>query len=155
MPGWTSSLFTSERDTKRAMSQENVEVARQAFVAFNRTFTEGTPEFYEFVDPEVEWIPITALLEGTRYQGHDGVRQWMEDMKGDWEVFETHAEEFRDLGDDRVLALGTWRAQGRGSGVELDFPRAAWLTRFRDGKIIRLQTFTDRELALEAAGLSE
>jgi ketosteroid isomerase-like protein len=137
------------------MSQENVEIVPRAFAAFNRTFTEGTLEFYEFIDPEVEWIPITALLEGTRYQGHDGVRQWIEDMKRDWEVFETHPKEFRDLGDDRVLVLGTWRAQGRGSAVELDFPRAAWVVRFRDGKIIRLQTFTDRELAFEAAGLQE
>jgi ketosteroid isomerase-like protein len=37
--------------------------------------------------------------------------------------------------------------------VELDSQKAAWLMQFRDGKIIRLQTFTDRERAFEAAGL--
>jgi len=137
------------------MSQENVEVARRIFTAFNRTFAAGTADLFEFIDPEIEWIPITALLERTRYRGRSGVRRWIEDMKRDWEVWETIAEEFRDLGDDRVLALGSWHARGRGSGVALDFERAAWLMRFRHGKMTRLQTFTDRERALEAAGLSE
>ena len=48
------------------MSQENVEVARQIFEAFNRTFAEGTPDLYELLDPEVEWVPVSTLLEGTR-----------------------------------------------------------------------------------------
>jgi hypothetical protein len=46
-----------ERDTARAMSQENVEIARRLTEAFNRTFTEGTPDLYEVLDPEVEWVP--------------------------------------------------------------------------------------------------
>src|SRR5688500_3668608 len=96
------------------MSQENVELARRAFEAFNRTFNEGTPDLYELLDPEIEWVPMSALLDGTRYHGHDGVREWMEDMKRDWTTYETKPEHFRDLGDDRVLALGTWHARGRG-----------------------------------------
>ncbi len=130
-----------------------MEAARALHPAFNRAFEHSTSELYELLDPQAEWIPITAVLEGNSYQGHDGVRQWIEEMRRDWEVFETRPEEFRDLGDDRVLILGTWRARGRSSGVELDFQQAAWLVQCRGGKVIRLQTFTDRERALEAAGL--
>ena len=137
------------------MSQETVELARLSFEAYNRTFAEGTPDLYELLDPEVEWAPVSALLEGTSYHGHDGVREWIKDMKRDWTTFETRPERFLDLGDDRVLALGTWRAQGRGGGVELDFQHAAWLIQYRNGKLVRLQTFTDRTKALEAAGLKE
>jgi ketosteroid isomerase-like protein len=137
------------------MSEENVELARQGFEAFNRTFNEGTPDFYETLDPEVEWVPMSALLEGTRHHGHDGVRHWIEDMKRDWATYEARPERFVDLGDDRVLALGSWRAQGRGGDVLLDFPQAAWILQYRKGKLVRLQTFTEREKALEAAGLSE
>jgi hypothetical protein len=36
-----------------------------------------------------------------------------------------------------------------------DIPQAAWLVQYRKGKVVRLQTFTDRKEALEAAGLSE
>jgi hypothetical protein len=38
-----------------------------------------------------------------------------------------HGRAFIDLGDDRVLVLGTCQARGRGSGVELDSQQAAWL----------------------------
>ncbi len=137
------------------MSQENVEISRRLFEAFNRTFTEGTDDLYALLDPDVEWVPVTAILEGRSYHGHEGVREWIEDMKRDWEAFEARPADFRDLDDDRVLALGSWRARGRGGDVPLDFPRAAWLGQYRGGKLVRMQTFTERKDALEAAGLSE
>ncbi len=133
------------------MSQENVESARRIFEAFNRAFTEGADDLYAFLDPEVEWIPVTAILEGRSYHGHEGVRRWIEDMKRDWEEFEPRPEEFLDLGDDRVLALGFWHARGRGGDVPLDFPHAAWLAQYREGKLVRMQSFTVRQEALEAA----
>jgi ketosteroid isomerase-like protein len=137
------------------MSRQNVEIARRIFEAFNRTFTEGTDDLYALLDPDVEWIPVMAILEGRSYHGHGGVREWIEDMKRDWEAFEPRPEDFRDLGDDRVLVLGSWRARGRGGDVPLDFPRAAWLGQYREGKLVRMQTFTERKDALEAAGLRE
>jgi ketosteroid isomerase-like protein len=143
------------RDTAQAMSQETVELARRGFEAFNRTFAEGTPDLFETLDPEVEWVPMSALLEGTSYQGHHEVRQWFEEMKRDWTTYEIKPERFLDLGDDRVLTLGRWLARGRGGDVLLDIPQAAWLLQYRGEKLIRLQTFTDRKKALETAGLRE
>jgi ketosteroid isomerase-like protein len=137
------------------MSQENVEIARKAFEAFNRTFNEGAPDLYELLDPEIDWVPMTAALEGTSYRGHDGVREWIRNMKREWTSYETKPERFRDLGELGVLALGTWRARGRRGDVLLDIPQAAWLLQFREGKIHRVQTFTERKKALEAAGLRE
>jgi ketosteroid isomerase-like protein len=140
------------------MSRENVDIVRRAFEAFNRTYAAGTTdlsEFLDFLDPDVEWVPIMAILEGTIYHRHEGMRQWIEDVKRDWAAFEPRPEEFRDLGDDRVLALGSWRARGRGGDVLLDIPQAAWLIQLRNGKIVRLQTFTERNKALEVAGLRE
>jgi len=93
------------------------------------------------------------VLEGTRYKGEDEVRGWIEGIKREWEIFETRPQEYRDLGDDRVLILGTWRARGRSSGVELDSQPAAWLLQIEGGKITRMQTFTDRARAFEAAGV--
>jgi ketosteroid isomerase-like protein len=137
------------------MPQEIVKLARRGFEAFNLTYADGTPDLYELLDPDVEWVPMTALLDGTRYHGHDGVRQWIEVMKRDWTSYETRPEHFRDLGGDRVLALGSWRARGRGGDVLLDIPQAAWLLQYRKGMLARVQTFTERKRALEAAGLSE
>ena len=133
------------------MSQKNVEFARRSISDFNRR---DISAFLEPVDPDVEWVPIGATLEGRVYRGHDGVRQWFKDLAADWELFEVSVEEIRDLGD-RVLSLGHWRARSRGSGVALENQPAAWLSEFKDDKCVRFRTYTDRREALEAVGLSE
>jgi ketosteroid isomerase-like protein len=133
------------------MSHENVETARRLFPAFN---SRDIATLVELLDPDVEWVPIMAVREGRVYRGHEGVKRWIEDLEEYWELFEMEAEEFRDLGD-RVLALGCWRARGRVSGVGLGNEPGTWLTHFRAGKVVRMQTFTDRAEGLEAAGMSE
>jgi ketosteroid isomerase-like protein len=135
------------------MSEENVEVFHRWAELWNRRDFEAG--LAECIHPEVEWRPITAALDGIVYRGHAGLRRWIEQLFRDWEVFEISFEEAQQLDDDRMLVLGSWKARGRGSGIELDQQRASWLTDFRDGKVVRMQTFTDRRQALEAAGLSE
>ena len=133
------------------MSQENVQIARGVHEAFNRRDVAG---FLDLLDPDVEWIPIMAALEGHVYRGHAGIRRWIEELDTDWEYFETCPEEFRDLGD-RVLVLGHWRARGRASGVELENQSGSWLLDLDGGKVMRQQTYTDPTEALRAAGLEE
>jgi ketosteroid isomerase-like protein len=133
------------------MSQENVEIARQHHDAFNRR---DIPAFLAALDPDVEWIPIMAALEGHVYRGHEAVQRWIEDLFRDWEFFEPMGEEFHDLGD-RVLIFGRWRARGRVSGVELENQPATWLYEIQSGKIVWMRTFTDRGEALKAAGVKE
>jgi ketosteroid isomerase-like protein len=70
-----------------------------------------------------------------------------------WEGLRWEVEEVCD-GEDWVLALGRIRGRGRGSGVDID-AHGGWLARFRDGLITRFQTFSERDQALKAAGLSE
>ena len=137
------------------MSEESVHVARKAFDAFNRTFAKGTRDLYDVLDPDVEWIPVTALLEGTSYRGEAEVRRWMTEIKRDWTDYEVRPQEFRDAGSGRVLVLGSWRARGRRGQVPLEFPQAAWLMQVAGERVTRVQVFTDQRKALEAAGLSE
>jgi ketosteroid isomerase-like protein len=132
------------------MSQENVEVVERLYGAFNRRDMTG---LLESLDPEVEWVPVLAVLDGRVYHGHDAVRSWVEELGSDWEFFEVSYDEMRDLGD-QVLVLGHWRARGRASGGESEQP-GAWLYEIKAGKVVRLQTFTNRDEALEAVGLSE
>jgi ketosteroid isomerase-like protein len=63
------------------------------------------------------------------------------------------AAEFIDAGD-KVVVIGRARATARGSGMQLDSPVALVWT-LREGLIVRNQVFTDRNDALEAAGLKE
>src|SRR2546423_15641975 len=77
----------------------------------------------------------------------------MADNQENFERFEPDYRDVRDLGD-RVLAIGTIRVRGRGSGVETDIPAAGIATFNEDGRLVRWEDFRERHLALEAAGLA-
>jgi hypothetical protein len=47
------------------MSQENVEIARRSFEAFNRTFNEGTPDLYELLDADASGSPCRRSWKET------------------------------------------------------------------------------------------
>ena len=129
------------------MSSADVETVRQGIAAYNKGDPEG---LIEISDPEVTLIPLRSLLEGGGYDGHDGVRRFLSDMDEDWEAREIELDEIRDL-DDRVLVLGNFHAVGRASGSDFRQP-VAWLCEMRDGKLLRMQAYSDREAALAEAG---
>jgi ketosteroid isomerase-like protein len=124
------------------MSQENVEIVRR--------FLDGdVDEALTYADPEIVWNPIEELPT----QGHGAVRASLARWKGEWDDYEVMPEEFVDRGD-RVLATVRVRGRGRGSGVEID-ARFYDLYTLRDGKIVRMDQFTERSQALEAVDSGE
>jgi ketosteroid isomerase-like protein len=131
------------------MSQENVELFLEGADAIRRGDLEAV---LDVVSDDVIWIAARSAVEGA-YQGHEGMRQFLLDNAENFELFEPHFEEVRDLGD-RVLGIGSFRIRARGSGVETDFAVAGIAT-YREGKLVKWEDFRERRLALEAAGLRE
>jgi ketosteroid isomerase-like protein len=130
---------------------DEVEAVRRLYDDFLAAFEGDVDSYLEQLAPDVEWVPMMAVLEGETYRGHDAMRRWFEDLRRDWETFTPVAEEIRVLGDGHFLVLGHWRVRARGSGIELHDRPGAWLIHRKDGKTDRLQTFTIREEALRAA----
>jgi ketosteroid isomerase-like protein len=99
-------------------------------------------------DPDIEFNVPVGSVAGQTYRGHDGVRQFFADLDDAWERFDPELESL-DVHGDRVLALGNTRLRGRSSGIEMQF---AWahVIEFRDGKVIRLTGYLDRDEAREA-----
>jgi ketosteroid isomerase-like protein len=132
------------------MADEKAEVVRKAWAAASRR---DIPALLACLDSEVEAVPLGAAMESRVYRGHEGVAGWLErEVWATYETFEVHPDETQAVGE-RLLVFGHWIARGRESGVELDV-RASWVVDVRDGKIIRWQTYTDRDEALAAVGLS-
>ena len=131
------------------MASEDLERVREAFDRWNSGDREVD---LETIDPEVELHGPLASTQGAPYRGHEGVRQWLADIDGQFGVWELRVDQWRELEDGRVFGLGSIHARGRGSGVELDQPMA-WLFAFRDGKVIRYEAFYDPAEGLRAAGL--
>ena len=133
------------------MSEENVERLVEATEALNR----GDARAYiALTDPEVHFEPALAALQGT-YSGHEGLREWFADVGEHFAPDSVHVQytEIRDLGD-RVLAVGTIRYAGKGSGISTEAPVALLVT-FRNELITNLKDYGHKVEALEAAGLSE
>lgn len=129
------------------MSRENVEIVQRVLgVGWQDDVSAALP----YLHPDLEWIPGRSATEGT-FRGHDGFAKFVADTNETFEIFEPDFE-FRDLGD-RVLAWGSIRVRGAGSGLEMDIP-VAGLVDFRDGKILRWHDLGTKEQALEAAGLA-
>jgi ketosteroid isomerase-like protein len=133
------------------LETHNIELVRNLLDAVNRF---DANDMMAAIQPDYEFIPIMAALEGRVYVGREGVRQWLAEMEIHWEYFECCPEEFHDLGD-RVIAFGHWRARGRASGVEVDGQPATWVAWVRDSLLCRWRTFTDREEALATVGVTE
>ena len=133
------------------MSQENVDIVRQAVELINRRDTETALAYF---DPDGELqSAIIGGAEANTYRGHEGFREWMDESDATFEELRVEPEEFRDLGDE-VLLIGRLYARGRESGVEID-SATAWLLTLRGGRIVRGRGYLDPQEALEAAGLRE
>jgi ketosteroid isomerase-like protein len=131
------------------MSQENIERAYRGYDAFNRR---DLCAFLGLADPEVDLTTRFGPMEGQpQYHGHDGVREWWEDVLGIFPDLSIEVLEVRDLGD---LMLAALRVRGHGVDSDVPFGETVWAAgEWRDGKAIWWQFFHTEEEALEAAGL--
>ena len=130
------------------MSQENVEIVRQGFEAFERGELDAMLDL--FTDDVTTY---RADPDGATYDGKagflDATADWTEDFS-EWRVL---PQEFVDLGD-RVLVRVRQMARGKSSGVrvEEDF----WFLFEATGtKISKLSFYSRQADALKAAGLSK
>ena len=132
------------------MSQEDVQVVRRSFDAYAR---DGLDGLLRYLDPEIEWTTTGAFVEAATYRGHEGVRQYLGSMLGEFEEVRSEPEELIDAGEQVV---GTVRISGRGrrSGAAVDLTMTQ-VCLLRDGRIVRIRNYMNRSEALEAAGLSE
>jgi ketosteroid isomerase-like protein len=126
------------------MLREDIETIRGGLAALNRRDVES---MLSTLHADVEMVPLRAVLEGTVYRGHDGLRAWLDDMAEDWDDFRIDSYEVTGVGEDRVLVVGRFHARGRSSGVMLDQP-AAWVCEMAAGKVARIRFYADAEAAL-------
>jgi ketosteroid isomerase-like protein len=133
------------------MSEENVELVRNAFAAWEL----GDLDWLDrHTDPKVEIAQPPNLPGTSTYTGKEGMREALRDWPSQWEEFRIELIEATALDQGRVLAMTRQVGRGKGSGVEVEADFAFVLT-VRQGRFMRWQMFTSREDALEAVGLSE
>ena len=133
------------------MSLENLELAQELFKQWNAG--RDPVWFIENSQPDVEIFSRYAEMEGRPFVGAAGVHRWINEIVESFEQYDADADDLRDLGD-RVLALGSVRFRGKGSGIEIEQPMG-WVFEFQNDKFSRMLFFDTHAAAVEAVGLQK
>jgi ketosteroid isomerase-like protein len=131
---------------------ENVELVRRHFASLSASPEEALAAFAELWDPDADYYPVRKFPEARPCHGLQEVSQFVARYLEAYSRSEWAIQELTALGDDRVLARVTIRAEGRGSGMKLegDVYCCFWL---RHGRFFRVEDHLTMSGALHALGL--
>ena len=132
------------------MSQENIEIVRAWFAAFEPSLDDVA----DFWHPDIDWRAIEGAPDDIGvFRGPEAMRRYYEQWYETFDDLRAAPEELIDAGE-QVVAVVHVTAQMKKSDSEIDMRMAIVLT-LRDGKIARGREYASKGQALEAAGLSE
>ena len=130
------------------MSQENVEVVKAFFGAYNARNSEAVDGL---LHPEAEITTLSTRAGMPDHWRQGTTKRYFEQLDEAWTDLRVEVEDYRELGEC-VVALGVLRGAGMHSHVEVarDF---ATVFVIRNSQIVLLDTYDNWKTGLEAAGL--
>jgi ketosteroid isomerase-like protein len=128
------------------MDSEKLDLVRQTFEAYNAGEEVLPPIWAQ--DAEVRTAP--GFPEGGPFRGRDEIRRFFEGLREGWQPGTAVTIEKVEEVDDKVVVSFNWRGVGETSGIETSSHWLAVYT-FRGDEILRVEYFTERDAALEAA----
>jgi ketosteroid isomerase-like protein len=132
------------------VSPQDLEVVRSMLATLNESGVEAAldqihPDFEGVTPPELSPEPDT-------YRGHEGIRRYFAGFEGVMDEVRWEADELMEAPNERVVAGIRLLTRSVATGLELELP--VWqVCTVRDGKVLRIEGFAEREDALRAAGL--
>ena len=137
------------------MSQENVEIAERIYEVLAQGVDEQAIRSVVaagLADAEAE-LDLSAAYPDGPVVRMATLGEFLASLPwGDSIRFEP--ESLRAVGHDRVLVFIRAHGIGVGSGIEVE-ARGAHLITLHEGRVVRIESYTDRDTALAAAGLRE
>jgi ketosteroid isomerase-like protein len=133
-----------------ALGDERAKIVLRGYEAFN---CGELDEAIEMFDREVVWETwIVPGPGGATYRGWDGVRELWSDARNVFGNFRNEPERVI-LGDGKAVAFVRVCGVGKESGVEVE-GRIAHLYTFRGDKVVKVESYEDRDEALKVAGVA-
>jgi SnoaL-like domain len=142
-----------------AVGEEDFRLFRELCDAFNG-LGQGdlddpfTAKPFRYLHEDVELQDYPAIPGATWHVGHPGALQWTKNLWESFGDFHLEPQEFIPGRRGRFVCITNTVGEGRRSGVQLSLTAYAVVT-IEEGKIRRIAITTDRQEALEAAGLSQ
>jgi ketosteroid isomerase-like protein len=138
------------------MSQENVQLVRESFLATASGDQAARRVVGErYFDQSIEWdmSGVGGWPEKQLYRGQE-VGEFLDAWAASWREWHFDLDEVRDAGGEQVFAAIHEWGIGADSGASVD-QRRYFAATLREGRIVRMQMFSDPAGALEAVGLGE
>ena len=132
------------------MSQENVELVRNAIAAYNQRDFEAMRALNQ-PDVQVDWSASRGLEAGV-YRGWEEVMRLYQSFFEMFEEVTLEPDRFIESGDS-VVVPNSARVRGR-DGIQT-VARSTFVFEVRDGRVARVCLYQETHEALEAVGLSE
>jgi uncharacterized protein len=132
------------------MSQENVEIVRRGFEAWEAGDLSG---LLALLDDHLVTRRLAPMPDPGTWHGPEGALEVAAEWMDAFDEFKMKAEEFIDADDHVVVRVAQ---EGRGSGSGAPVTATFWFVYcVRDGKAVTWDMYATGQQALEAAGLSE
>jgi ketosteroid isomerase-like protein len=128
------------------MSEENVELVKAIIRESQRDWKWAL----SMMAPDVR-LDQSRFPDGGVYKGPDAFGDFYRRWFGTWDELTVRPDRFIDDGD-RVVALMTLEARGKGSGTPVTM-QVASVWGLRDGKVVEVVGYPDQREALEELGL--
>ena len=129
------------------MSQENVEMLKAVYAAFNA----GKGIDLDLLTPDVEFTQ--PEIGQSAYFGREGVERGVQELLDVFEHVQAVPEEFF-VAEPHIVVFVRLSGRARGSGVSVEFP-LAHVFRFRGRLVDQWHAYPDRHAALQAVGLTD
>jgi len=126
------------------------EALKEVYAAINRNDIAAALKFF---DPQIERIEPEGFPSAGTYRGHAEVKAHLSQGRETWAEGSCEPERFLVAGDKIVVFLHV-RVKLK-SGPEWIEGRFADGFTFRNGKVIQMRTFNQRQQALEWAGVKD
>ena len=130
----------------------NLDLVRSIFADWERG------DFFSsasWAHPEIELVLADGPEPGS-WTGLAGMTEGARSRLSPWEYYRFVVDEYRELDDERVLAIFHRSGRGKTSGLDIGQMQAqgAHLFHVRDGKVTRWVAYFDRDRALADLGLA-
>jgi len=132
------------------MASANLALVRSIFAALERG---DLLAVLDWTDPEGELVMLGGPEPGV-WKGRAEVELFARGFTSAWEELRIEADEYRELDGERVLVFTHADGRGQASGVEIGHKGGVHLFEIREGKVMRLVFYWDREHALADLGLA-
>ena len=123
---------------------------RGAYAAFNRGDIDAAVKPF---DPQIEWSEPAEFPGGGAYHGRDEVKKYLAQSRAPWAEGSSEPEQLIPSGN-RIVVLVHARFRAKGSNEWTDV-RLADVYTIRDGKIVEMRAFSNRQEALRWAGAKD